>query len=91
MSIDSAPELVRKMGARRWVSGLYEGAGEVQAHVYELKSEASGLELAQRWRPAANTVFFYTPHYFAVVTWESNDRAAVTALVRALEKRLQSE
>jgi len=91
MSIDSAPELARKTGARGWVSGVYEGAGEAHVEVYDLKSEASGLELVQKWRPAANTVFFYTPRYFAVVKWESPDRAAVTSLVRALEKRLQSE
>jgi hypothetical protein len=45
-----------------------------------------GFEMVQRWRPVADTVVWYTPRYFVVVKWLSPDRAAVSALIRDLQK-----
>ena len=44
--------------------------------------------MVQKWRPQTDTVVFYTLRYFVVVKWQSPDRAAVTALVRVLERSL---
>jgi hypothetical protein len=66
----------------------YTGPGEVEAHVYQLSSAAVGLDLAQRWRPSADTVFFNQGVYFVVVKWQSAERAALQEFVRALEAKL---
>jgi hypothetical protein len=47
-----------------------------------------GLDLAQRWRPSADTVFFQQGRYFVVVKWQQADRKALQEFVRELEKRL---
>ena len=46
------------------------------------------MDLAQRWRPSADTVFFYRGRYFVVVKWQQADRKALQEFVRELEKRL---
>jgi hypothetical protein len=83
----SAPEMVRNIGTRAWWRAAYEGPGAATVELYELTSAAGGLEMVQRWRPAADAVVWYTPRYFVVVKWQSADRAAVGGLIQALEKQ----
>ncbi len=70
------------------VEGAYEGAGEIRVTVYRMKSSALGLDMAQRWRPAADTVFFYKDERFVVVSWKQTDRTQVRAFVTDLQKSL---
>ena len=86
-----APEMVRKIGTRKWWSAVYEGPGSATIDVYELKAPPGGLEMVQQWRPAADTVVWYTPRYFIVAKWRSPDRAAVAALIRDLQKQFVEE
>ena len=67
----------------------YAGPGTLEAHVYRLSSAAVGLDLAQRWRPSADTVFFNQGPYFVVVKWQSADRKALQEFVKALEEKLR--
>jgi len=67
----------------------YEGPGKIEARVYALSSPAVGLDLAQRWRPSADTVFFYRGRYFVVVKWQEAERKALEAFVKELEQRLE--
>ena len=69
-------------------TATYEGPGKVEARVYQLSSAAVGLDLAQRWRPSADTVFFNQGVYFVVVKWQSAERAALQEFVRELEAKL---
>mgnify|MGYP001619534892 CR=1 FL=1 len=80
------PEAMRRFGAIRIHSATYQGQGKIEATVYELRTDAGGLELEQTWKPAADTVVFHHGRYFAVVHWEGADRASVTAFVRELRK-----
>ncbi len=75
-------------GIRRVQRATYEGEGKVEVSLYELKSSAVALDAVQRWRPAADTVFFYRDDLFVVVRYESADRKAVNAFVAALDKHL---
>ena len=84
----SAPPTVQQLGFRESWRAEYRGPGTVHVDLYRLKAEAAGLEMMQRWRAEANSVAFFNRHYFVVVRWESADRAALTALVGALEKSL---
>ncbi|MGH9718876.1 MAG: hypothetical protein ACRD8O_01570 [Bryobacteraceae bacterium] len=84
------PGEVRRFGVRSAHTAAYQGPGRIEADLYELNSDAAGLDLVQKWRPAANTVVFHRDRWFAVVRWDSAERDAVTAFVRALEKQLGS-
>jgi hypothetical protein len=87
----SAPELIRKIGTRGSSSATYEGPGSATVELYELTSSAGGLQMVQDWRPVADTVVWYTPHYFVVVRWRSSDRSAVSAFVHDIEKQFAEE
>lgn len=83
--LEGAPEVVRRIGTRGCWRAIYEGAGSVKVEMYALAAPAAGLEMTQQWRPVADTVVWYTPHYFVVVGWQNADHAAVSALIRGLQ------
>lgn len=85
----SVPEPIRKIGTHGWWRAAYEGPGSITAELYGLTATAGGLEMAQKWRPAADAVVWYTPRYFIVVKWRSTDRLAVGAFIRELEKQFK--
>ena len=61
---------------------------ELEARAYELTRQEIGLDIAQRWRAAADTVFFWARSHFIVVSWREADRKALQEFTRALENRL---
>ena len=65
----------------------YEGPGKLDVRVYQLTSSAAALDVVQRWRPAADTVFFYSDRFFVLIQWQTADRKALHEFVGALEKR----
>jgi hypothetical protein len=69
----------------------YEGPGKLQARAYALTSAAAGIDLAQRWRPSADTVFFNSDRYFVVVKWESAERKPLQDFVREVAQRLSPQ
>jgi hypothetical protein len=87
----SAPELIRRIGTRGWWSATYEGPGSATVELYQLTSSAGGLQMVQEWRPVADTVVWYTPHYFIVARWRSLDRNAVSAFMRAIEQQFAED
>jgi hypothetical protein len=89
LSPADAPESARRLGLKRARVAGYEGPGRLEAEVYDLTSDAAALEMEQTWKPAANTVAFHERASFAVIRWQSADRAAVSAFVREMEKRLR--
>ena len=88
--VSDAPDPVPRTNVERFALASYEGPGKIEARVYALTSPAVGLDLAQRWRPSADTVFFYRGRYFVVVKWQDADRKALEAFVHELEARLDS-
>ena len=83
-----APDPLPRTLINHLQTAAYEGPGRLQARVYELESPAVALDLVQRWRPSADTVFFYRDQYFVVIKWQDADRRALQAFVRELEARL---
>ena len=83
-----SPDPVPRSAVEQTRTASYEGPGKVEARVYQLTSAAEGLDLAQRWRPSADTVFFNQGVYFVVVKWQSADRNALQEFVRELEAKL---
>jgi hypothetical protein len=88
LPVSEAPDPVPRTSVERVQVAAYEGPGKLEARVYELSSPGVGLDLAQRWRPSADTVFFYRGRYFVVVKWQQAERKALQEFVRELEKRL---
>jgi len=88
LPVSEAPDPVPRISVARLAVATYEGPGKIQARVYALSSPAVGVDLARRWRPSADTVFFYRDRYFVVVKWQEAERGALEAFVRELEQRL---
>jgi hypothetical protein len=65
----------------------YEGPGRLEARVYQLSSSAAALDAVQRWKPAPDSVFFYSGRFFVLVKWQTADRRALQEFVGALEKK----
>ena len=88
LPVSEAPDPVPRTSVERLQVAAYEGPGKIEARVYELSSPDIGLDLMQRWRPSADTVFFNRGQYFVVVKWQQADRKALQEFVRELERRL---
>jgi|SRR5215469_9158753 len=86
--VSDAPDPVPRSAVDQFQSAMYEGPGKIDGRAYVLDSPAVALELAQRWRPSADTVFFYSGRYFVVLKWQDADRKALQAFVTELQKRL---
>ena len=89
--VDEAPDPMPRTAVDRIRGATYKGTGEIDARVYLLNSTEAGLALDSRWRPSADTVFFAHDRYFAVVKWQSTDRAALQSFVRDLQKQLGAD
>ena len=87
-SPSEAPDPVPRSAINRLQIATYEGPGKLEARAYELDSPAVALDFSQRWRPSADTVFFYRDRYFVVVKWQEANRKALEAFVRELQSRL---
>jgi hypothetical protein len=90
LAISDAPDPISRSSVRRAQLATYEGPakGKLQARAYELSSPQAGVDLAQRWRPSADTVFFWATNYFVVVKWDEADRASLQQFTQTLAKRL---
>ena len=83
-----APDPVPRTSIDAIEAASYEGPGKLEARAYQLDSPGVALDLVQRWRPSADTVFFYRDEYFVVIKWQEADRKALKNFVDELEKRL---
>lgn len=90
MTPAEAPGIVRQLGLRRLMEAPYAGPGDVQATVYEMRSEVVAFELNQKWRAAGNTVHFQQGRYFAVAESANAGRPRLFAFAKLLEKHLAS-
>src|ERR1017187_3189162 len=88
LPVSEAPDPVPRMSVLRLETAVYEGPGHLEARVYELSSSAVGLDMVQRWRPSADTVFVNPGRFLVVVKWQKADRKALQDFVGELEKRL---
>jgi hypothetical protein len=76
-------------GIEQLRTASYQGPGTLEASIYRLTSPAMALDMAQRWKPTPDTVFFYSDRFFVLVRWQTADRKALHEFVAALEKRLR--
>jgi hypothetical protein len=88
LSPSDSPDPVPRNSIDRLQAAEYDGPGKLEARVYALSAPEVALDLAQRWRPSADTVFFNRGPFFVVVKWQSADRQLLKEFVADLEKRL---
>jgi hypothetical protein len=88
LAVSESPDPVPRTSVERLVAASYDGPGKLDARVYALSSAGEALELTERWRPSADTVFFNRGRLFVVVKWQSADRKLLQEFVAELEKRL---
>jgi hypothetical protein len=86
--VSDAPDPVPRSAVQQFQSATYEGPGKLDARVYVLDSSAVALDLSQRWRPSADTVFFNVGRFFVVMQWQDADRKALQAFSADLQMRL---
>jgi hypothetical protein len=91
LSVSDAPDPVPRTAVVSVQTAQYEGSGRLEARAYELSRSAVGLDIAQRWRPAADTVFFWAQRWFVVIRWQEADRKALQQFTSALEKRINAQ
>src|SRR5581483_3739135 len=68
--VAESPDPVPQTSVVRVTAASYAGAGKLEARAYELTRSEVGLDIAQRWRPSADTVFFWARRWFVVIRWE---------------------
>jgi hypothetical protein len=84
----SPPDPIPPSAIQRIRAASYEGPGKLDARVYQLTSPAAALDLAQRWTPAPDTVFFYADRFFVLIRWQTADRKSLHDFVSVLQKTL---
>ncbi len=91
--VSEAPDPVPRTAVERVRRAVYRGPGgtELEARAYQLGSPGVGLDLVQRWRPSADTVFFNRGKYFIVVRWQKADRQALREFVKDVNSRLEEK
>jgi hypothetical protein len=87
--VSESPDPVPRNEVEDLREAEYAGPGQLQARVYRLRSAAVGIELSQRWRPSADTVFFSAGPDFVVVKWQSADRKALQQFLHTLESHVR--
>jgi hypothetical protein len=68
----------------------YAGSGSAEVRICWYESTGNAFDSMQRARAEAQTVKFQEEHYFVMVKWNDVPKASLTALVRAIQKALQS-
>jgi hypothetical protein len=88
VAVAAPPDAVPAAAIERIRTARYEGAGTLEARVYQLVSPAAALDVVREWKAAPDTVFFYSGRFFVVVQWQAAERKALREFVGVLEKRL---
>jgi hypothetical protein len=89
MPVSEAPDPVPRTSVERLLTASYAGPGKLEARAYELDSPAVGPDLARRWRPSSDTVYFSRGRWFVVVKWQQAERGALQAFLQEVERRIQ--
>jgi hypothetical protein len=68
----------------------YAGAGNADVKICWYQASGSAFDAVQRTPAEAQAVKFQENHYFVLVKWNNAPKANLTALIRAIQKALQT-
>jgi hypothetical protein len=86
----SPPPEIPADGSPQCWKGAYTAEGTADIWICGYKERASAFEATQRVRAEAQTVKFQKDRYLILVKWNNVSRVSLTALIRAIEKSLQT-
>jgi hypothetical protein len=81
------PDSLPPAAIERIRAASYEGPGKLDARIYQLTSPAAALDVAHRYRPTPDTVFFNSGRFFVLIHWQAADRQSLHQFVATLEKQ----
>ena len=88
-SLESAPDAIRKLGAKAWVLAHYQANGTVTVGLAQLPS-GTAFEAMQRWHdPAA--LGFFKDDYFGTVESDRLTREELAGFVQDLQQNLKTK
>src|SRR5262252_4922297 len=90
-SVTQPPDAIPAQDIDQIRTASYEGPGKLDVRVYALANSAVALDVVQRWKPAPDTVFFYSDRFVVVIKWQAADRKALQAFVGELEKKFEQK
>ena len=83
-----SPDWMQRLGLKQAVKARYAGPIEVEADIYELRSDASAFECSQLWKRATGDWPFQHRNLFIVIRSPHPNREMLMDFSRALEKAL---
>ena len=86
--VAQAPDWMQRLGLKQAVKARYAGPIEVEADIYELRSDASAFECSQLWKRATGDWPFQHRNLFIVIRSPHPNREMLMDFSRALEKAL---
>ncbi len=82
------PEWMQRLGLKQAKTARYAGPIEMEADIYELRSDAAALECTQLWKRAPGDWQFIRRNLFVVLRSKHPNREMMMDFSRALEKAL---
>ena len=76
--------------AKCWET-LYSGTGTAQVSVCRYANTGGSFDAVQRTPAAAQVVKFQEDRFLVLITWKNTPKANLTALIRAIQKSLDSK
>jgi hypothetical protein len=84
----AAPEWMTRLGLVKATTARYSGPIEIEAEIFEMRSDASALECTQLWKRRPDESHFNRGNLFIVLRSPQKNREMLMDFGRALEKAL---
>jgi hypothetical protein len=81
--------MVRSLGLRQAIKGVYEGNGSISVRVFEMTVEASAFELIQKWRQH-DGLAMYKGRFFFIANGDGPDQATVSSFLQAFQQEVKT-
>ena len=88
VGLDQAPELARRLGAKRVTLARFDGPSPLVATYYTMGADSAAFELVQKWKPEPGEMFFSRGPIFVIVAAAGMDARSLRPIVDAVEKEL---
>ena len=87
ISADRYPPLIASLGVSKAASAEYQGEGQVEVQIYEMKVATSAFELIQKW-PQQDSLAIHKGPYFVVAKSSEADQKSVGVFLREFRAKL---
>lgn len=85
---EDVSDVIRRAGLKRALFAGYRGNGRIRVRVFDMGSDASALEVLQKW-PQSDGLAFYKGKYFVLGEANDVDRATLSSFLQALQRDLK--